>query len=503
VYVVVLITGLLICTTAVIGSTGGAIETTVIAQEKPSRTPAFAGVSECVNCHTKGPPGEAPELCRCTEVPIWEKYDKHKQAYDALDSDRSKRMGALLKWDVKQDKRCINCHGVHIEDSNLLKESKALGFKLSDGVSCVVCHGAYAEWVEKHGGPRRAAWRKLSRQEKDEKYGMTDLWDPSKRARMCDSCHIGNTDQEKVVTHEMYAAGHPPLPSIELATFSEEMPRHWQYLREKKPEVQKMLNFEETQARWEQSKLVLVSSAVALRESLNLIATQAAQALKDAPASSTLDYALFDCAACHHELQYPGWRQERGYVGKPGRPQMQEWPTVLTKVGLSQVRKEEAELNGGLQKLTEAFSARPFGDPKRVATDAAQLVSWMDSVIECLNKSELDQASVTRLRQALTAFKKDAYPDYESARQRAWAFVILSDELACKEGLSADDQKKAYRKRLNDVDAALEGRLMLMLPSGQNKQILADLPTSLKKMGKYDPRQFIHAFRDLAKEGTR
>ena len=63
---------------------------------------------------------------------------------------------------------------------------------------------------------------------------MTDLWDPVKRATKCASCHIGNPGEQKVVTHAMYAAGHPPLPGLETATFSDAMPRHWEYLREKK-----------------------------------------------------------------------------------------------------------------------------------------------------------------------------------------------------------------------------------------------------------------------------
>ena len=35
------------------------------------------------------------------------------------------------------------------------------------------------------------------------------------------------------MTHEMYAAGHPPLPSIEVATFANSIPRHWWLLAEK------------------------------------------------------------------------------------------------------------------------------------------------------------------------------------------------------------------------------------------------------------------------------
>ena len=64
---------------------------------------------------------------------------------------------------------------------------------------------------------------------------MTDLWDPVRRAETCASCHVGNHDEGKVVTHAMYAAGHPPLPGFETATFGDLEPRHWQYLSEKTP----------------------------------------------------------------------------------------------------------------------------------------------------------------------------------------------------------------------------------------------------------------------------
>src|SRR5207248_334113 len=42
-----------------------------------------------------------------------------------------------------------------------------------------------------------------------------------------------NVKEGKIVTHEMYAAGHPPLPGIEIATFGDALPRHWETLTEK------------------------------------------------------------------------------------------------------------------------------------------------------------------------------------------------------------------------------------------------------------------------------
>ena len=58
---------------------------------------------------------------------------------------------------------------------------------------------------------------------------------------------------------------------------------------------------------------------------------------KDAPkAWSEIALAHSDCFACHHDLRYPGFRQERGFgyhvpgVGLkavvPGRPVIRSWP---------------------------------------------------------------------------------------------------------------------------------------------------------------------------------
>ena len=103
---------------------------------------------------------------------------------------------------------------------DLTKDLKESG---SEGVSCENCHGPYSGWADPHAvAPFRtlptAQWEAL---------GFVDLRSPAGKAEKCLSCHIGNSDEGKVVTHEMYAAGHPPLPSIEVATFTFAMPRHW------------------------------------------------------------------------------------------------------------------------------------------------------------------------------------------------------------------------------------------------------------------------------------
>src|SRR5947209_10193839 len=100
----------------------------------------------------------------------------------------------------------------------------------------------------------RDKWRGVASQAKEEQYRMADLWDPGKRSKTCASCHVGNSDEGKVVTHAMYAAGHPPLPGVEISTFSDAMPRHWQYLKEKQPAAQKLLDYNADEL--EKTKLV-------------------------------------------------------------------------------------------------------------------------------------------------------------------------------------------------------------------------------------------------------
>jgi hypothetical protein len=453
-------------------------------------TPGYFGVSACVNCHTKPPPGAPPLLCRCIEAEIWDKEDKHKNAYNVLKEERAKNMGKILKLDVANEKSCIGCHGVYIEDKELAKSSQENGFKLEDGVSCVACHGAFLEWVDFHGGPRRPAWRKMTRTDKETKFGMTDLWDPAKRTKLCVSCHIGNTEEGKVVTHEMYAAGHPPLPGIEMAKFSDVMPKHWQYLSEKSDEAKKLLDYKA--GTLERTQLVVVSGAASLRDAMHLLATQAQEAAK-APETDkrVLNVAQFDCYACHHELKRPSWRQERGFPSKPGRPQPREWPLALVRLGMRHVNQDEAPLKEKLAKLHQAFDIQPFGKPEDVAAAAQEVADWANKLAADVAGAKYDQAAARSLLDQLCQLVQSQTPDYDTAREFAWAFQIIYSDLSPKPAKDAQIQQQL--KSLND-------QLKLELPATQKVKILEKLPEALQKIDNYGPKEFKQTFAELAKQ---
>ena len=364
-------------------------------------------------------------------------------------------------------------------------------FKLEDGVSCAACHGMYQEWVGKHAEfLGRKNWRALSRTVKEEQYGMTDLWDPEKRARLCASCHIGNGAEGKVVTHAMYAAGHPPLPSVELVTFSDAMPRHWKYLSEKSPEVQKMLGYDPAKSGLERTQLAVIAGVVSFRESMNLIASQAAENEKNWP-----ELAQFDCYACHHDLKTKSWRQQRGYIGPPGRPEMRPWPLVLVRAGILQASKGDlgrlkelaVVFNVHMKQMAGVFHAQPFGDARQVAAAASKLVRWSDDLLTQLRSGHFDRNSAQRII-SLLGKESTRLIDFDSARQVAWSFHSIQNELDA--GFFKEEDNRQLFKELSD-------HLKLELPRGRVEIVKDYLHDALEKLGNYEPARFSATFGQL------
>jgi Cytochrome c554 and c-prime len=469
-----------------------------VIQENGKPTKMYYGVLACSNngCHDNptNPNQKDIILCGYDEVRIWSTQDKHKDANKVLTGPLAKQMAKLLgiKGDFANEAACISCHGVLVDDPKKIHKPS---FNLNEGVSCGVCHGMNKEWVAKHSDfLERETWRALSRTTKETQFGMTDLWNPEKRALLCASCHIGNAAEGKVVTHAMYAAGHPPLPSFELATFSDAMPRHWKYLAEKPAPVQKILNYDPAKVGLEQTQLAMIAGLVSFRESMNLLASQALQdAEPKHPDKGWPELAQFDCYACHHDLKSKSWRQERGYAGKPGRPNMRAWPAALVHLGILQAGKGDAkaeakftkDLLARMKALTDAFDAQPFGDPKAVATAAKQAADWAGDLLKRIQDDPVDRTAARRLLDGLRQESAGRLLDFDSARQLAWTFRAIQNELNPKFAASAETAKLLKE---------LENQLSLDLPKGQveiSKEYLKDV---LEKLNDYEPERFRKSF---------
>jgi hypothetical protein len=446
----------------------------------------YQNSSACSQCHTvptgnqlpkddpKGP--QALNVVLMTEYSIWKTYDKHAQAYAVLEGPRGKTIGKLLgeasgkDVDVtKKEAGCLNCHAM----SSYAGSADEGGLDVKDGVSCGGCHGPSTGWLAEHTLP---AWRKRSAEQKSER-GLRDLRDPIVRSQLCMSCHIGNASEGKVVTHAMFAAGHPPLPPIEIATFSRNEPQHWRdafavpFFRNASPEVVKNYHLDDVD--FQRTKFALTGGSVALRETMKLAAGRAnveaanpasvwpelLPAGGDIPPAAELRklaqtrwpevaMAHSDCYACHHDLRYPCYRQERGFgyqlPGRPavrtvpGRPLIRLWPTSSLDPAVVFAGKAEDldSLQKHLELLARACDGRPFGTPEAIAKASDDLASWSDNLAKELKAAPYTRDSVLRLMHNICSLyepKPDGsgntlIPDYESAKQVASLLLVAYDD---------------------------------------------------------------------------
>jgi hypothetical protein len=449
---------------------------------------AFLGVGSCQPCHEAPRKPYTTDYVQLTEYDTWATQDKHSDAYKVLLGERGREMGKALGWDVANDDRCLNCHCVNVKDEN----RRGQQYKREDGVSCDGCHGPAEHWYQKHVESNR--WRYAAPEVKAS-WGMRDVRSPVERARLCCSCHVGKLAEGKWLTHEMYAAGHPPLPGIELATFSEDLPRHWYSLKKKAPAVQAELKkrFGLDPNELEQTRLVVLGGASALREAMTLLADQAdPMSPYKAAAGGWPDFAQFDCYACHHELTRASWRQRRGTRGRPSAP---DWPEALAPLSIAATAADPAETRRQLEEFHKragdlhlAFTARPFGDRERISAAARELAAWSDGRIAALHGVKFDAAAGERLLRRLCVLAQEGSPNYDAARQLGWGFERISSDVSLS--------REAGQQR-DRILEALERDLALKVPSGKKQSIEAGLPARMKAMESYDPARFRALFGDL------
>ncbi len=230
--------------------------------------PETLGVAVCSSCH--GEKGTAAyrnyektgttNFILLYENEIWGKQDLHSQAFvnikpkaPASPDDKGNlawRMEQVLQrshgpeFHVDQRAECLTCHAVDRHPGPVnLADMSAGRFYTDFGVSCEACHGFADKWFGDH---IKKSWRAIPPTEKAvyhlndvpanarTGYGLVDIRSPQVRTEKCASCHVGNKDEGKFVTHEMYAAGHPPLPAFEPVTYALQGPPHYYSHRDNK-----------------------------------------------------------------------------------------------------------------------------------------------------------------------------------------------------------------------------------------------------------------------------
>jgi len=397
-----------------------------------AQSPAYIGAGGCAssNCHGgTSPAQESISRILTTEYSIWAVSDKHAKAAQVLTNARSRRMIEILGIkDAMTDQRCASCHVVGSPESSR-----------TDGVACEACHGAAEKWLGPHTQKNsHAASLTL---------GLTDTKNLRRRAEMCLECHLGAKD--KVVDHELIAAGHPDL-AFELDTFGWAQPAHW---REPRPEAGNSLP---------RVRVWAVGQAVALSEGLKQLAQRAS--------SKWPELAELECYQCHHDLRADSWRIQRGYPNrKPGALQVNLSRTDIARLLVSVAAPEQkASVDAALARLEQAVN-NSFSDGAAIA-EAARA------------------ASVEAARLVARFEQQDFTP--ELTRSLLAALLSNVERIAGNGPHSAEQALMSF-----DALAAA-----LTKNDSRVQQATGEVYTYLEHPSVYNPRQFVTLYRKAASQ---
>jgi len=350
------------------------------------------------------------------EYSIWHKNDKHAQAYKVLTEDRSKRIAQNLGLpNAHEAKICLDCHS-----DNVAAEKRGREFQVSDGVGCEACHGGGERWLGQHVSGRVSHAENVAK-------GMYPTENPTHRASLCLSCHLGNG--EKFVTHKIMAAGHPRL-SFELDTYTSTQPAHFSndasYRRRK--------NVESGLKVW------VVGQAMGLRNMMTIIADP------DQRHSAMLpEFSLYDCQSCHHPLTSLQWRPRITQSLNPGALRIQDHYTLMTLLAARQFAPALAE---ELLDRSRALGTASTKDREAMVAAAERLGETASKLATAFANANMGPDQISTMLQTLLAEgAQGTYPDYAAAEQATMALHTLIQ--------AQFDAAAISKQRLQTMEAAL------------------------------------------------
>ncbi len=458
------------------------------------------GVKECAACHSAPSPIYRAlgitRFARLVEAKEWLENDKHAYAYQLIRRDLSpeelkredRRSNKLsreitdrLQWDDGDgnfERKCLTCH----VGSDAARTPSAIEIRF--GVQCESCHGPGSEYVrtEHH---QQVSWRAKTPEQK-EALGMWDLTSPSTAAAICLSCHLGNVEQSRFITHAMYAAGHPILPPFDLQSFLDAMPPHWKTLQEK-PAFERQAEYNRVHfdiaGNTDEIQEAILGSYDKSRRSMmgGLVANDLGiRTLHQVAQTPDLwgDYALYNCTGCHQELKKnlaPVLIRAR----IPGRPFPADWLTFeSTSIHASGLSKQSI-----LEKeMSDLFNATPFGDAQRLAPMKDRHLQSLASRFQDRRKAErqpMTKRDVQQWLASLLASRIHALDDYAVAKQTGWMVCVAIDELVAHREIPSS-AVVGYQKELREL-------LHLEIAVPQRQSVITGQAAVLETARTYDP----------------
>lgn len=396
------------------------------------------GQSTCHSATTPWPNSSVTQR----EFVTWHEKDPHAQAYRTLQTTQAQAIARDLGYkSATSAKLCLDCHSL-----NVPPEKQEPTFDQTEGVTCEACHGLASEWIGVHQTGLYFYQRNI-----DE--GMYPTTDPTARAELCLSCHMGTRD--KFVNHRMFVAGHPRLP-FELGFYT--------WFAEPRPgQVAGYAHFAVDDDYLQRKpwpfglKVWSIGQAVQMRKLMQLMADP-----KTGQAGLFPEFAFFDCHSCHN-ASLSGKQAD----SQTGVPRINDAHAYFVELAASLVdRGLAAQLRDDIARVRGA--ANGSWDGMRAA--ARSLEGHLGQLIARLEAAEFDESDTRRALAALaTAADRGVFNDYYEAEQAVLAAGSLVDELdklevlgpgkavaaqaAIRKGLAAFVSVDDYRPR--QVNAAL------------------------------------------------
>jgi hypothetical protein len=477
----------------------------------------YKNVASCAYCHRLDPncqPGESGnpvvegiirkgsrDRWYCgNELSTWSIHDRHAKsaAMLSLEHPVTKQMAEIMQIDQPAlDRRCVACHtslpiwepGL-ADDTNPTIALSSLDELQRDlvnvGVSCESCHGpsggsvgdgqTVSGWFEAHQtigklSATTGRWRYLDATTRSETYGLVNLRSPKTQAEMCLSCHLGETTLKRVVTHEMYAAGHPPLGGFSLDTYREQMPRHWMMLQEKPAEVREefLKQTQSPQYPYPRTRLMVIGAATAMQQYALLLADTAGQtdlrftqhagfvSEENDPSPFWPELAHYECYACHHDLTSASWRQlavlDKTRPRVPsGRPVLRDWCVQLARIAQLAHPATAPDTPATTQSLAFLLRTQAFGPPAYTSALAREVNAANERLAtdwETLADTAWTPDLMTELLRGLVEYGAEAHLEYDAARDLAWAIDTILLEAGDK--LANSRQMKSKLDQLQNV----------------------------------------------------
>lgn len=347
----------------------------------------YLGVASCASstCHGSNVPFAASNVLQ-NEFHTWNESDPHSRAYTTLLSDRSQKIAQNLGLaSAANAPECLGCHS-----SNMPTARQGAQFDISAGVDCETCHGAAEHYLSSH---TRATHKE------NKAAGLIPLEDPSTRAQLCVSCHIGNSSDRKI-THEIMGAGHPRL-SFELNTFSSIQPAHFEvdadYIQRKGPVNEVQL--------WATGQLVA--------------SQQQLQNIQAFPRSGLFpELAHMDCLGCHQPMSKIDWAKNPLTPLAPGALRYNDAHLITSY----QIAKAVApELAPRLQNAMQTFVRQGPAErnPERVLNN---LRDYLNAVEQAITQHPIDASQEANILASLIeSGLKASFQGYGAAEQSAMA----------------------------------------------------------------------------------